>query len=104
MTNIFDRIEHALSDNVEVFLEGEIWTVKVTEIDRSVLHPFATEADAYAYASSERIRLGIESVLATSMRSNLKKSDVSCTRCGLASLGVKLLRGSVCGRRCLRCP
>lgn len=69
MTNIFDRVEHALSDTVEVVLDGEQWSVRVTEIGRSILHPFGTEADAHAYASSEQSRLGIESVLSRESQS-----------------------------------
>ncbi|MCM2433225.1 hypothetical protein [Agrobacterium rosae] len=62
MADIFDRVEDALANKVELYQSGELWDVRITEEGLLTLFSFPEMDVAVDYAEAERKRLGLSEI------------------------------------------
>lgn len=62
MADIFDRVDDALANKVELFEQDGLWTVRVTEHGVVAVFSFPEMDKAVDYAETERVRLGIAQI------------------------------------------
>ncbi|KAA3511619.1 hypothetical protein [Agrobacterium rosae] len=62
MADIFDRVEDALANKVELYRSGELWDVRITEEGLLTLFSFPEMDIAVDHAEAERKRLGLSEI------------------------------------------
>lgn len=61
--DVFERVDDALANTVELFAQDELWTVRVTEEGLLTLFSFTEMDAAVDYAETERARLGLAQII-----------------------------------------